>query len=365
MGFEISILVLCALTFSCQVLYWFILVKAIESHSSRPERSHPLPSLSVIIAAKNEAANLNRMLPLVLEQDYPDFEVIVVDDHSEDETSFVLSRFQERYSHLRVCTLSEKEHGKKSAISSAVTHAQGKWLGLTDADCFPASAVWLRRMMEHSHTSDVILGYGPYLMEPGLLNKLIRFDTVLIAIQYFAYALNGVSYMGVGRNLFYKKSVFQDIGGFEKHKDLQSGDDDLFISSIPSDYSIGVQIDPESFTFSKSKDKIRDYFRQKRRHITTAPRLRNRAKWSLFALNFGLIIGYICLFLSLFTVYFLYNLLFYLISISGMLFLLRKAFRKFCCSDLGPSFPLLHFLLAVFYLGLSFTYVLPSPRWKN
>ena len=80
------------------------------------------------------------------------------------------------------------------------------------------------------HQTQIILGYGKYISEPGLLNKWIRTDTTYIAMQYLAMAIKGRPYMGVGRNMAYRKSLFFERKGFASHLNLASGDDDLFVN---------------------------------------------------------------------------------------------------------------------------------------
>ena len=141
---------------------------------------------------------------------------------------------------------------------------------LTDADCTPATPNWIKEMVSsYTGNTEVVLGYGPYKKEKGLLNLLIRFDTFLVAVNYLSFALAGKPYMGVGRNLSYKKSLFIKNKGFISHYNIASGDDDLFISEVANKKNTAICIEPDSFVFSEPKKSLKQWIKQKRRHFTT------------------------------------------------------------------------------------------------
>jgi hypothetical protein len=142
----------------------------------------------------------------------------------------------------------------------------------TDADCYPTSKDWIREMSSNfTAEKTIVLGYGAYEKVPGsFLNKLIRFETLLTAVQYFSWAKMGRPYMGVGRNLAYKKEEFFNVNGFIDHMKIRSGDDDLFINQAAKGKNTTICFSPDSFTYSMPKTSFKDWFRQKRRHVATA-----------------------------------------------------------------------------------------------
>lgn len=239
-----------------------------------PENDEHYPPLSVVICARNEEENLKHFLPKVLEQDYPDYEVVVVNDCSSDNSDLVLESLQKKYHRLRVTTIKKDEkftHAKKLALTIGIKAAKNEWLVLTDADCFPKSNKWLRYMASNfTHGTEVVLGYGGYLAEKGLLNKLIRLDTLFIALNYFGWALAGRPYMGVGRNLAYKKSLFFKNKGFANHVGIDSGDDDLFVMEVATPNNTAVEYRPEAHTLSVPKKTYSTWLRQKRKHLSTS-----------------------------------------------------------------------------------------------
>ena len=229
--------------------------------------------VSVIICAKNEAENLRKNLPAVLEQDFPDFEVIVVDDCSTDDTLNVLTDLKQTNTHLKITSIENNDkfqHGKKLALTIGIKAAKNEWLLLTDADCMPASNKWLSFM--HNGFADhkaVVLGYSGYKKHNSLINNIIRFDTMFIAMQYIGLALKGRPYMGVGRNLAYRKSLFFQNKGFASHLNLLSGDDDLFIKEVATKDNTAVELAKESHTYSHACGSFKTWYYQKRRHLTT------------------------------------------------------------------------------------------------
>jgi cellulose synthase/poly-beta-1,6-N-acetylglucosamine synthase-like glycosyltransferase len=267
------ILVLLAALLIQLIYYWLIFSRlAFYNSAKRPVNDTKEP-VSVIICAKNEYHNLVRFLPKVLEQDYPEFEVVVVNDASDDDTFYLLRELADKYPGLKLVNITQNLNfftGKKFPLSIGIKSAKYDLVLLADADCLPAGPKWIESMQSVFTDKTVIaLGYGAYAPQPGLLNLLIRFDTLMVAIQYMSLALAGMPYMGVGRNLAYRKSLFFDVGGFVKHYKITSGDDDLFINQVAHGSNTRIQPLVESHTYSRSKQTFASWLRQKKRHLTT------------------------------------------------------------------------------------------------
>ena len=260
-------------------LWWVIFIYArLAFHKEGGITNEEHLPVSIIIAARNEEDNLFHLLPKILTQDYPNFEVIVVNHQSSDDSSHILKAFQRQYAHLKIIELERSKHlrnGKKLPLTIAIKGAKYEHLLFTDADCDPASKNWLKLMAsKFSPKKEIVLGYGPYKKEPGLLNRLIRLDTVMIASNYLSFAKAGIPYMGVGRNMGYTKSLFLSVNGFKSHYALQSGDDDLFIQEAAKKRNYTICTDPESFSYSESKKTWSDWYKQKSRHFTTTEHYR-------------------------------------------------------------------------------------------
>jgi glycosyltransferase involved in cell wall biosynthesis len=280
-------------SFQLIVLGIFILCLAIQLFYylyfySRPGFSKPgtkkagSSPVSVIICAKDEAKNLRDFLPSILSQEYLEYEVIVVNDCSEDDTQNVLEEFQKKYKHLRISTIKKDPkftHSKKFALFIGIKAAKYEWLLLTDADCYAESTGWLSAMQKNfTGKTDIVLGYGGYQRGKGLLNKYIRYETTFIAMQYLGFALAGIPYMGVGRNLAYRKSLFFKNKGFSSHSNLISGDDDLFVNMLARKGNSKTEYSIQSHIRSVPKTSFSEWIKQKKRHLSTGLHYKRRDK---------------------------------------------------------------------------------------
>lgn len=256
-----------------QLFYWLFIFSKLACYKQAPPMDDEQPPVSVIICAKNEEKNLEKNLIHFLNQNYRSFEIIVVNDHSTDKTAEVVLNFQKKCANLRLvnCNSSNRLPGKKFALTTGIEAARYDIIAVSDADCQPASPDWLRLMQGALRQNvEIGLGYSPYQTHRGTLNLFIRFETVYTAIQYLAFALKGMPYMGVGRNLIYTKSVFSQTRGFHKHHHISSGDDDLFINEAAKYVNVQIVIHPGAFVFSEPKRTWRGYYHQKSRHLSTA-----------------------------------------------------------------------------------------------
>jgi len=239
-------------------------------------KSTDLPSVSVLISARNESDNLYENLPLILEQDYPNFEVIVINHQSVDDSTPILNGYAHQYKNLRIIEVERSQHlkpGKKLPLTLGVKGSKYDHLFFTDADCRPTSNQWLKSMAQYFNTEkQIVLGYAPMVTVPGFLNKLIRFDTTWIAMSYFSMALAKMPYMGVGRNLAYSKALFNSVNGYKSHYSITSGDDDLFIQETVTKTNFAINIDPATFCYSEGSTNWENWYMQKTRHFTTSNR---------------------------------------------------------------------------------------------
>lgn len=257
-------------------LFYYIFFYLRITLKSKLTSTDSMRPLSVIICAKNEAENLEKFLPQILNQDYPDFEVVVVNDCSSDDTHYVLIRLSNQYKNLRFTTIHEDfkfKHGKKLALTVGIKSAKHKHIVLTDADCYPTSDKWLKTINNaFASKKEIIIAYSGFEEKKGLLDKFIRYDATTIAQNYLSFAKAGIPYMGVGRNLAYNKDLFFNNKGFASHYGIKSGDDDLFINQVATSKNTYTLTDTKSFTKTIQQDSFIKWFNQKKRHITTANR---------------------------------------------------------------------------------------------
>jgi len=284
--FEAILFWFLATSFLVQVLFHAFLYSRFAFYRKKISGSRPLP-VSIVICARSELQNLRKNIGAVLEQDGNGCEVVLVDDCSWDETENFLKELKPKHKHLKVVSIKEQEkyrHGKKFALTLGIKAATHEHLLLTDADCIPASSQWLKNMQDNfNDKKEIVLGYGAVTKGKGLLNRIIRTDVFMIALRYFSFALAGMPYMGTGRNLAYRKSLFFRNKGFANHNHIASGDDDLFVNETANKNNVAIEISKASFTFTEAAKNFNAWFRQKSRHLSTSGRYRMQHKIFLSA----------------------------------------------------------------------------------
>lgn len=312
-------------------LYYFL---PLARHKD-PEAEAVWP-VSVVVAAHNEQANLMELLPLLLDQEYPEFEIILVNDRSEDDTEFYIYELERQFQNFRVVTVKKTPdylNPKKYALALGIRAARYEHVLLTDADCRPCSPNWIKKMQSgYKNGVGVVLGYSPYAQSAGFLNHLVRYETLLTGIQYLSHANKGKAYMGVGRNLSYTKECFFKNKGFASHIKTIGGDDDLFVRDAANNSNIGIVIDREGQTVSVPKKTFQEWVIQKRRHMSVGRRYNasDRRRIGIFVAS---------------------NILFYVISIAVLV--------------LSSHLAILGALVGVRYLSVFPVYVLVARRLEE
>ena len=264
----------------------YFYLRYIRFRGSAQSASGHQPPVSVIVCARNEGYNLQHYVQSLLTQDYPEFEIILVNDGSEDNTQAVLDDYAISDPRIRVTFVprgARLKSTKKLGLTLAAKAAKYDYLLLTDADCRPESTHWIASMMAgfEKAGTEVVLGYGAYYQEPTLLNDLIRYETLFNGLHYMGAALTGKPYMGVGRNLAYRKETFFRSGGFSSQMTEFAGDDDLFVNKVATRENTVVVNSPESITWSVPKTTWKTWWQQKRRHLSVSPAYKPATKHHL------------------------------------------------------------------------------------
>lgn len=333
--------------------------------------SEQLPPASVVICAQNEEENLKRFLKVVLIQQYPQFEVILVNDRSSDNTIDVIVDYYTRNTNVRVVNIPIGEKsayaGKKDALIKGIELARFETIVVTDADCRPASTQWLAQLVSsYGSGTDIVLGYSPFEKGKGFGQKLIRYENFMTAMQYLGFAKAGMPYMGTGRNMSYKKSLFNASDALTRNKDLPTGDDDLFINSVARGGNTEVCLSKSAFTYTMPPSTFKEWFNQKQRHLRSGFRYRMHHKLLLFVLPLATLLFYI-LFPVLLVKGIMVNIV-CAVFIATLLLKLLLSFRvysKLEAEDLRFLSPVLDvffigYLLIVFFLIL----LKPKNNWK-
>jgi len=353
-----------------QLFYYLYFFRRLAFYQPPVKKSSQEYPVSVIICARDEAHNIAHNLPGILVQKYKTtHEVIVVNDNSTDETKYLLDEFRKMFKNLNPIPLKQEAKmipGKKFPLSMGIKSAKYEVVLLTDADCVPASELWIQKMQDgYYDEKQIVLGYGAFHKKPGMLNKLIRFETFHSALQYLSFTLAGLPYMGVGRNLSYKKVLFFNNKGFSAINHIPGGDDDLFINMVANKCNTAIVIDKEAHTLSEAAPTWSIWQKQKFRHYTTSKYYKAKHKFLLGLYSLTQVLLYP------FT---LAAILFYNWWLALALFALRmivlgivwfKSMKKLNEADLFPYFIFLDIWMSLYFL--LFTPALwrkPAKEWK-
>jgi glycosyltransferase involved in cell wall biosynthesis len=365
---ELFFIVFCVIAV-VQLFYYGWFFRRLAFYSPLPKEHSQQHPVSVIICARDEAARLVTHLPGSLVQSYPSsHEVIVVNHNSQDDTRFLLDEFKKTFKGLHIVNLEHEAigiPGKKYPLSMGIKEALYEIVLLTDADCVPASEFWMQKMQDgYRNGIEVVLGYSPYKKGPGFLNKIIRFDTFHTALQYISYALAGMPYMGVGRNLSYKKDVFFRNKGFSAINHVAGGDDDLFINKVATKDNTAVVIDPDTFMLSEPKKTFTEWFRQKSRHYTSAKYYKPRDKLLLSLYSATHFLFYPLFIASLFVNWKIALIIFGIrFIVQGYTF--QRSMKMLGEEDLFPWWWLLDMWMLGYYIIFSSTlWKKPRKAWK-
>lgn len=276
---ELIILSVAVGLFIIQLIYYFGLYNRLHRHNKSVEKdevhfTEELPPISVILSGRNEADNLRKFLPAILEQDYPNFEVIVINNASSDETEDVLGMMEEKYPHLYHSFTPDSARyisHKKLALTLGIKASKYEWLVFTETNCEPMSNQWLRLMARNfTSQTQVVLGYSGYARTKGWLHKKTAFDTLFTSLRYMGFALAGKPYMGIGRNLAYRKELFFKQKGYSSYLNLQRGEDDLFINQIANGDNTRIETDIHATVRIQPIEYSNDWLEEKTSYMATA-----------------------------------------------------------------------------------------------
>lgn len=366
----ISVLIAFQICFFLQLYYIIVIHQKLAAYRIGEPDLYTRSPVSVIVCARNELENLTKNLPSFLEQDHPDFEIIVVNDCSNDGTDWYLKDLSEKHKNLKVVTINDHprfKHGKKFAVTLGIKASKNENMVFSDADCRPASNQWLTRMQNNfKNNTEIVLGYSPYERTGGLLNKIIRFETFSTALSYFSYALAGRPYMGVGRNMAYRKSLFFRGKGFASHMHIMSGDDDLFVNQNATNKNTVIEIHPEAQVWSEPKHTFAAYFRQKLRHQGAGKVYQRKHKrmLSLQAVSGAFFYVFMIALIILQAQWWLL-LSVYLLRLIIQLFVYVPSLKKLSCFDLVWWLPVLDFIYYFYIMVLGFVALFKKRlEWK-
>ncbi|MDW5287811.1 glycosyltransferase [Formosa sp. PL04] len=353
-----------------QLFYYLIFLRTFAFLKSEHPQKKDIP-VSVIVCAKNEEENLKQFLPSILNQEYSNFEVVLINDASHDDTLSVFENFSEQYNNIKIVNVKNTEAfwaNKKYALTLGIKAAKHNHLLFTDADCKPVSNTWISEITAaFDNNKSIVLGYGSYSKEKkSFLNKLIRFETVLTASQYFSYAKLGMPYMGVGRNLAYTKPLFFEANGFINHMKVSSGDDDLFVNQMATSKNTALCFTPESITESVPKKSFSAWIKQKRRHVSTVSHYKKIHKFLLGLFYISQLLFWI-VGIVLISLLYKWEIVVGLFALRILVqwIVMGKSAKKLNESDLLPLIPFLEIFVILTQLTIFISNKISKPHtWK-
>lgn len=324
-----------------------------------------LEPVSVVVCARDAYERLTELLPALLNQDYPDFEVVVVNDCSDDETGTYLEDLERREPRIKPVQLRQHLNffnGKKYPLSLGIKSASHDLLVFTDADCLPTSNQWLRSVVGcYGEGTEIVVGYAPYVPAKGLLNQMVRFDALQQAFLYLSAALAGKPYAGIGKNLSYRQRLFFNQKGFTSHYTMEAGDDDLFVNQAATRKNTEVHIDADNTVQCAAPSSFGGWMRRQISRYTTLKLYRFGAR-AFAALHYGSQLLFYACFIALcclppafglsldvpYAAYYFPTLaVLFLLRYVSQLFLYRGASRRLGEHGLLPGLILWDFLFAI------------------
>lgn len=363
------LLITFAIAVGIQIIYFLVFLLSLK----RKGRQHgaSITPVSIVVAAHDEEANLQELIPLLLNQDYPSFEIIIVNDRSNDNTyDYVLNQTiaNEKIKLIDIDRTPPHLNSKKYALTLGIKAARNEWILFTDADCRPHTPNWIKAMAGHFQPDySFVLGFSPYFKRKGLLNLFIRFEGLLTALQYFSFAQRANPYMGVGRNLAYRRSLFLEMKGFNQIAGVMGGDDDLFVNLHATARNTTVCIDPEAKVYSIPKTSWPSFFNQKIRHISVGKYYKTKHKvlLGLFMLSWivtwlsGISLLFLVPYVKLVAIVLAFRLLFWSLTIHILSRRLDEPFNVW-------AVPFLDFIFVFYYISIALGSLMTKDiKWKN
>ena len=345
----------------CFALYYYLRLAFYRVPLHRNQNKVQKEGLSVIVCYYNEIDNVIPSLYALNNQSLKNVELILVDDMSTDST---YERLKAKSPNNSVIVKNDTKHnGKKLALTKGISKATNDWLLMTDADCVPPND-WAHTMASYADHHKIILGYAPLHQSETLIGKFARYETYYTALQYLSFALGGRPYMGVGRNLMYHRSIYDNADGFTSHTDIASGDDDLLINYASNPQNTAICIDAASFVYSPGKETFRSFIKQKTRHVSSSHRYRwiDKALLGLSSIaQIGLYISALILLFSQSSLWLLSLLAYWMI----MIIIQYPICKKLHSMDLWLLFPVYDIAMALYYIiMIPFTFIKKQNTWS-
>jgi glycosyltransferase involved in cell wall biosynthesis len=377
-GIDSLLLVLGCILLGCllvQLLFYWVIFSRFAFNRFAKKDENVYPGVSVVICVKNDCSYLEQFLPFILTQDYPDYEVIVVNDNSNDDTEHILREMQQFHKHLQVISIAtqvQKKNDNKLALAVGIKSAKNDLILMTNADCQPRSASWIRELAACStDKKSIVLGYRTYKPKKGLLNILVRFDVLYTAIRYFSFTLTGCPYMGTKSNMLYSKEMFLQNNDYLLAYKMDAGENDLFISKMMNKHNTTISYSyPSQMIASFHYQSFLEWINRKKKHIRAMKYAKSTSKFFLSLYWYTGLLFYILLVITLLlSVNVIWGIGFllgvYFIRLFSQWFIFAKACNKLNEKQLIKYIPLMDiFFMFLIPLIKALTSFQKQSRWK-
>jgi cellulose synthase/poly-beta-1,6-N-acetylglucosamine synthase-like glycosyltransferase len=357
-----------------QITYFLVFAIAFSRKSVKAKSlatSLKSPPVSILVCTHDEEDNLRELIPLLLRQNYGEFEIIVINDRSNDNTYDYLleeGRKDARIRMVNVDRIPPHVNGKKYSLTLGIKAAKYDLLLLTDADCRPDSDEWISSMSgAFEEKTQFVLGFSPYRKGKGFLNLFIRFESLLTALQYCSFALLRSPYMGVGRNLAYRKSFFLAGKGFHEYMNVTGGDDDLYVNQHATSTNTALVINKAATIHTFGEETWADFIRQKQRHLSVGRLYKFKHRFWLGLFMVTWLISWITVIpAALFSSLPIMVAAFMLLRVILLIIAFNVALQRFEHKFELWTVPFLDFLFSIYYLTTGLlTLGSKEVRWKN
>ena len=352
-------------------IFFYLIPIGVFSFTKNAQKTSTQVAISVIVCAKNEAENIRKNLPFLIAQEYPKFEIVLIDDASIDDTLDVFETYEKEFDNIKVVKVANNEAfwgNKKFAMTLGIKAASYEYLVFIAPESRPSSKLWLAEISANfSPQKTIILGYGALeKIKHSFINKIIRFDAFLNASHYFGWALLGKPYTANGRNLAYKRSEFFKVRGFNDHMKIRSGEDVLFVNQAANASNTQVNFSKNSFTYTLPKKTFSDWFAQKKRQLALTKHFKvfDRLQLALFFISNLFFYG---LAIALLLLDFKWQIIVFMIATRFLLVwgILAFAARKLNEKDVVIWYPFLEICHIAIVLNIIISNIFSKPvHWK-
>ncbi len=273
-----------------------------------------ITKVSVLIAARNEEKNIEKLLQTIYNQTFPKelYEVIIVDDHSEDDTIIKVNNFINNHKDINIRLLKATSEGKKKAISQALHNAENELIMVTDADC-ELNSEWIETVVAFYQDKKCKMILAPVLLSPAnnLFEKMQVLEHLSLIASTAGSANIGFPVMCNGANMAYERISALEVENLRHDFNIQSGDDMFLLEQFVKKYgskNVKFLQNKSAIVKTKACKNIKEFIRQRRRWVSKSKSYTNSKiiLTALVVLFFNLSI--VSLFLSAFFIPALWSL---------------------------------------------------------